>query len=309
MPSPVIFLMGATATGKTALTVDIAERFPIEVISVDSAQIYRQMDIGTAKPEAEVRQRLPHHLIDIIDPAEAWSVWEFVRESRRLIAEIRGRDRIPVLAGGSMLYFHAFEQGLNSLPEADPELRLRIEREAVELGWEALHARLAEIDPQSAARIEPGDSQRIQRALEVHALTGQPLSGLQRESRQGWPEPIHKIVLATAERAELHRRIEQRFRQMLADGLVDEVTVLHRRGDLDPSMPSIRCVGYRQVWQFLDGETGYEDMVDRGLAATRQLAKRQITWLRRQPREAVVDCLNLRKDDIFRRVEASLEKA
>ena len=304
-----MLLMGATATGKTALTVDIAERFPIEVISVDSAQIYRQMDIGTAKPEAEIRQHLPHHLIDIIDPAEAWSVWEFVRESHRLIDQIRARDRIPVLAGGSMLYFHAFEQGLNALPEADPALRQRIERDAEALGWKALHDRLVEVDPQTAARIKPGDSQRIQRALEVHAITGQPLSSLQRESRQGWSGPIHKVILATADRAALHRRIEQRFHQMLADGLVDEVAALHRRGDLDPSMPSIRCVGYRQVWQFLDGELDRKDMIERGVAATRQLAKRQITWLRRQPEDAVVNCLNLRKDDIFRRVEASVGKA
>ncbi|MDJ0777922.1 MAG: tRNA (adenosine(37)-N6)-dimethylallyltransferase MiaA [Gammaproteobacteria bacterium] len=301
--------MGATATGKTALTVDIADRFPIEVISVDSAQIYRQMDIGTAKPEAEIRARLPHHLIDILDPAEAWSVWEFVHRSRRLIDDIRARGRMPVMAGGSMLYFHAFEQGLNALPEADVELRRRIEREAEELGWPALHARLGDIDAETAARIEPGDSQRIQRALEVYALTGQPLSRLQREARQAWAEPVHKIVLATDERAELHRRIERRFHQMLEDGLIEEVAALHRRGDLDPSMPSIRCVGYRQAWRFLDGEIDRAEMIERAIAATRQLAKRQITWLRRQPAAAAVDCLNLRKDDIFRRVEASLGKA
>jgi tRNA dimethylallyltransferase len=300
--------MGATATGKTALTVDIAERFPIEVISVDSAQIYRQMNIGTAKPEAGILARIPHHLIDILDPAEAWSVWEFVRQSRLLIEAIRDRGRIPLLAGGSMLYFHAFEQGLNPLPEADAGLRQQIELEAAELGWETMHARLAEIDPETAARIEPGDSQRIQRALEVHTLSGEPLSRLQNARREAWPEPIHRIVLATDDRAELHRRIELRFRKMIDEGFVDEVSVLYRRGDLDPSMPSIRCVGYRQVWQFLAGETTHAEMIERGIAATRQLAKRQITWLRRQPETAVVDCLNVCKDDIFRRVEASLGK-
>ena len=301
--------MGATATGKTALTVDIAERFPIEVISVDSAQIYRQMDIGTAKPGTEILSRIPHHLIDILDPAEAWSVWEFVRQSRSLVEAIRGRGRIPVLSGGSMLYFHAFEQGLNPLPEADARLRRQIEAEAAELGWETLHARLAEVDPRIAARIEPGDSQRIQRALEVHALAGEPLSCLQNAQREAWGEPIQRIVLATDDRAELHRRIELRFRQMIDEGLIDEVSALYRRGDLEASMPSIRCVGYRQVWQFLDGETGRAEMIERGIAATRQLAKRQITWLRRQPESAVVDCLKVCKDDIFQRVEASIAKA
>jgi tRNA dimethylallyltransferase len=305
MPEPaVICLMGATATGKTDLALDIARRFEVEIISVDSAQVYRGMDIGTAKPPAAVLREFPHHLVDILDPAESFSAWDFVSRCTRLIHEIARRGRIPLLAGGSMLYFHAFEAGLDRLPEADAELRGRLDREARAHGWEALHARLASVDPQSAARIKPTDTQRIQRALEVYELSGEPLSVLQQQESRGYPGKIEKIILGVGDRSALHRRIEARFHAMLRLGLVDEVARLRGRGDLDLSLPSMRCVGYRQIWRYLDGADTHERMVDSAVAATRQLAKRQLTWLRRQPADSAFDCLNYRKDDIFRLVES-----
>ena len=302
---PVLLLMGATATGKTRLALELAQHFDIEIISVDSAQIYRGMDIGTAKPDSNERAAVPHHLIDIIEPTEQYSAWDFVQQSLQLVEEISARGRIPLLAGGTMMYFHAFEQGLNRMPEADEDLRQRLDREGRDLGWAAMHARLAEIDSVSAARIKPGDSQRIQRALEVYELTGEPLSLLQQAESAGYPGSISRIILSAEDRAALHRRIEKRFLDMLEQGLVDEVGALKSTPGLGPDLPSMRCVGYRQVWQFLDGEYDYQDMVDRAVAATRQLAKRQITWLRKQPAEQAFDCLNYRKDDIFRLVESS----
>lgn len=301
----VLFLMGATATGKTELALEIASRFPSEIISVDSAQIYRGMDIGTAKPDAQSLASVPHHLIDIIDPASHYSAWNFVRQSRQLAGEIGARGKIPVFAGGTMLYFHAFEDGLNCLPEADDGLRQRLELEARELGWEALHTRLAQVDPDSAARIKPTDSQRIQRALEVCELAGESLSALQQRDATRHAGAIEKIILAADDRAALHRRIERRFLQMLEDGFIDEVAGLKSRPELGPELPSMRCVGYRQIWQFLDGEFDRETMIGKAVAATRQLAKRQITWLRRQGGERAFDCLNYRKDDIFRLVESA----
>ena len=300
-----ILLMGATATGKTELALAIAERFDSEIVSVDSALIYRGMNIGTAKPAPEVLASVPHHLVDIIDPAESWSVWDFVEQSRQLVAEINARGRIALLAGGTMMYFNAFEQGLNPLPAADPALRERLDRDARELGLAALHRRLAEVDPASAARIRESDPQRLQRALEVYEISGKPLSQLQQQQTSGFDGRLEKIILAASDRAELHRRIALRFDAMLAAGFIAEVEGLRHRGDLNPSMPSMRCVGYRQAWQYLDGDYDRAAMIDRAVAATRQLAKRQITWLRKQRAATVHDCLDYRKDDIFRQVEAA----
>jgi tRNA dimethylallyltransferase len=307
MPDPaVICLMGATATGKTDLALEIARRFEVEIVSVDSALVFRGMNIGTAKPSAEVLQEFPHHFVDILDPAEAWSAWSFVEQCTGLVHEIAQRGRLPLLTGGTMLYFHAFEQGLDRLPEADAGVRRKLDREARENGWPALHARLAEVDSPSAARIDPSDAQRIQRALEVYELSGEPLSALQQGRSRGYPGQIGKIILGVDDRAALHRRIEQRFHAMLKLGFVGEVEGLRARGDLDLSMPSMRAVGYRQIWQYLDGEIDRERMVESALAATRQLAKRQLTWLRRQPPDTAFDCLHYRKDDIFRVVESAI---
>jgi len=297
--------MGATATGKTELALAIGERFDVEIISVDSALIFRDMNIGTAKPGAELLASVPHHLVDIIDPADPWSVWDFVEQSRRLVAEISARGRIPLLVGGTMMYFNAFENGLNRLPAADPVLRQRLDREAREQGLVALHRRLASIDLQSAERIRASDSQRIQRALEVYEITGVPLSQLQQQETTGFAGAVEKIILAAGDRAALHQRIETRFHGMLEQGFVEEVEGLRQRGDLDLSLPSMRCVGYRQIWQHLDGEFDRRQMIDRAVAATRQLAKRQITWLRKQSDGVAHDCLNYRKDAIFREVQAA----
>ncbi|MCP4472012.1 MAG: tRNA (adenosine(37)-N6)-dimethylallyltransferase MiaA [Gammaproteobacteria bacterium] len=301
----VILLMGATATGKTELGLAISERFEVEIISVDSALIFRDMNIGTAKPDAEVLASVPHHLIDIVDPADSWSVWEFVRQSRQLAVEISGRGRIPLLAGGTMMYFHAFEHGLNRLPAADQALRRRLDGEIAKQGLAALHERLAGIDPVSAARIKPTDSQRIQRALEVCELSGQPLSVLQRQATVGYGGGLEKIILGASDRGLLHQRIEARFLEMLEQGFIEEVERLRCRADLNLSLPSMRCVGYRQLWQYLDGEFSRKQMIEKTLAATRQLAKRQITWLRKQSDGEPYDCLNYRKDAIFRQVEAA----
>ncbi len=309
MAPPVLLLMGATATGKTELALELGERFDFEIVSVDSALVYRGMDIGTAKPTPAQRATVPHHLIDLLEPTEAFSAWAFVAASRERIDAIAARGRGALLAGGTMLYFNAFEQGLSRLPAADRRLREHLEAEARERGWPALHARLGEIDPASAARIEPGDAQRIQRALEVHALTGLPLSSLHARRDAGYPGPIHRIILDAPDRAGLHARIERRFRAMLEQGLIEEVERLRARGDLDPELPSMRAVGYRQVWRYLDGETDREQMIAAAIAATRQLAKRQLTWLRKQPPGQAFDCLNYRKDDIFRRVERAFERA
>ncbi len=300
-----MLLMGATATGKTDLALAISERFEVEIISVDSALIYRQMDIGTAKPEPEIMQAVPHHLIDIIDPAEQYSVWDFVQQSRRLVDEIHRRGRIPLLVGGTMMYCNAFEHGLNRLPQASEVLRQRLDREARVIGWDAMHDRLKAFDSASASRIRPTDSQRIQRALEVYELSGEALSELQQKKATGYAGEIEKIILATDQRGLLHQRIENRFLNMLESGFIEEVGHLKARGDLDLSLPSMRCVGYRQIWQYLEGELTRRQMIDKALAATRQLAKRQITWLRKQPQEKAFDCLNYSKGAIFRLVEAA----
>ncbi|MFA5082341.1 MAG: tRNA (adenosine(37)-N6)-dimethylallyltransferase MiaA [Hydrogenophilaceae bacterium] len=277
---PAVFLMGPTASGKTDLAVALAARFPFEVISVDSALVYRDMDIGTAKPDAATLAACPHHLIDVVDPTENYSAGRFRDAVRPLMADIVARGRVPLLVGGTMLYFKALKDGLDELPAADPAIRAEIEARAVREGWPALHAELARLDPVSAARIKPGDSQRIERALEVHRLAGRPLSELHGGAGTDLPYRLIEIALLPPERAVLHARINARFRAMLEAGLVDEVRRLRERYPLGPEMPSMRCVGYRQAWQYLEGEIDAERLFETGAAATRQLAKRQLTWLR-----------------------------
>lgn len=276
-----ILLMGPTASGKTDLAVELVRRLPVEIISVDSALVYRGMDIGTAKPGPAVLAEAPHHLIDILDPAEAYSAARFREDALRHMAEITAAGRIPLLVGGTMLYFRALQQGMATLPEADPEVRARLEAEAAEHGWSALHERLAKVDPVSAQRIHPNDPQRLQRALEVFELSGVPLSQLwAMQQADALPYQLIKMAIAPDDRVELHERIALRFRLMLEQGLIEEVEALYQRGDLGPELPSIRCVGYRQVWQYLTGELSRDEMVEKGITATRQLAKRQFTWLR-----------------------------
>lgn len=278
---PAVLLMGATASGKSQLSMWLAERLPVEIISVDSAQVYRGMDIGTAKPTPEERARAPHHLLDILDPTEAYSAARFVDDAKALMREIRSRGRLPLLVGGTMLYFRALRFGLSDLPQADAALRHRLEEEAALQGWPALHERLAALDPETAARLHPNDQQRIQRALEIVALTGEPASELfSRGTLPGCAEPVLPIALQLGDRARLHLRIAERFDQMMASGLAEEVAALYRRGDLNREMPSIRCVGYRQLWDHYAGACSMSEAVDRAIAATRQFAKRQLTWLR-----------------------------
>lgn len=300
---PVIFLMGPTAAGKTALALELHERLPVDIVSVDAAQVYRGMDIGTAKPTAEELARAPHRLIDIRDPSEGYSAAQFCADAAREIEAITQAGRIPLLVGGTLFYFHALEFGLSELPSADPEIRARLAAEAAESGAASLHRRLQEVDPRSAQRIHPNDAQRIQRALEVFELTGQPMSELtEATTRAAAPFRPLKIALWPQDRARLHVRIEQRFHAMLDRGFVDEVRKLYARGDLQISMPSVRTVGYRQAWEYLTGEINYSEMVRRAITATRQFAKRQITWLRHYPDLTNIDsgiakpvqaCLNI----------------
>ena len=287
-----ICLMGPTASGKTALTLDLAQTLPCTIISVDSAQVYRGMDIGTAKPDAETLARVPHHLIDMLEPEEAYSAARFRKDALALMSDIIDEGRIPLLTGGTMLYFKTLLYGIDDLPAANPAVRDAIERQAREQGWEAVHRRLAVVDPETAARLHPGDRQRVQRALEVYLVSGKPLSQWQRHGRAAAQKqpgasyagdlPCHIVTLALAphSREALHDRIAARFLEMLEGGLVEEVRALRRRGTLHPDLPAIRAVGYRQVWSYLDGELDYQQMVERGIIATRQLAKRQLTWLR-----------------------------
>ena len=317
-PLPPIALAGPTASGKTAAALAIARRWPTEIISVDSALVYRGMDIGTAKPSAAELAAAPHHLIDIRDPLNAYSAAEFVQDAQRLIQAIQARGRLPLLVGGTMLYFKALFDGLDDMPPADPAIRAVIAEEAAAQGWPALHAALALLDPVTAARLEPNDSQRISRALEVFRVSGQPLSffhqrkaagnagstisadeairtnGTGNAGNAGTAAPTHNamplISLEPADRAWLHARIAQRFDAMLAAGFIDEVKNLRQRGDLHPDLPSMRCVGYRQAWEALDAPSVKSELRDKGIFATRQLAKRQITWLRSMPQREVVDC-------------------
>ncbi|AIR04959.1 MULTISPECIES: tRNA (adenosine(37)-N6)-dimethylallyltransferase MiaA [Cedecea] len=275
-----IFLMGPTASGKTALAINLRKTLPVELISVDSALIYRGMDVGTAKPTEQEQALAPHRLLDLLDPAQAYSAADFRRDALAEMAEITAAGRIPLLVGGTMLYFKALLEGLSPLPSADPEVRAKIEQQAAEQGWDALHRQLEQIDPVAAARIHPNDPQRLSRALEVFFISGKTLTELTQTSGEALPYQVHQFAIAPASRELLHQRIEQRFHQMLASGFEAEVRALFARGDLHTEMPSIRCVGYRQMWSYLAGETSYDEMVYRGICATRQLAKRQMTWLR-----------------------------
>jgi tRNA dimethylallyltransferase len=289
-PQSTLLLMGPTASGKSALALQLAAQLPCELISVDSAQVYRGMDIGSAKPDAATRAQVVHHLIDVLDPAEAYSAARFRADALRLIGEIRQRGNLPLLVGGTMLYFRALAQGFSELPAADAAIRAGLEREAAEHGWAALHARLARTDPVTAARLHPNDRQRIQRALEIIALTGvAPAEFYARTSAAVLPGRLVKVALVPPERSELHRRIALRFHQMMEAGFLDEVARLRARADLHLDLPSMRAVGYRQLWRHLDGDYGHDEAVERGIAATRQFAKRQLTWLRSEPELSVFD--------------------
>ena len=292
-PAPAIFLMGPTASGKTGAAVALAAALPVEIISVDSALVYRDMDIGTAKPDAATLQQAPHHLINLIPPTQAYSAANFRQDALGLMADISAQGRIPLLVGGTMLYFKALEQGMSGLPEADAQVRMSLDAEAAAIGWPAMHAKLAGIDALTAARLAPNDSQRIQRALEVHAISGRCLSDLIAEqSSQVLPYQVLKIALLPSDRQLLHERIAMRFEQMLAAGLVDEVrALLIKYPVLTAESTAMRCVGYRQVLHYLAGEIGLEELRDRGVFATRQLAKRQLTWLRSMPQVRALDCL------------------
>jgi tRNA dimethylallyltransferase len=291
-PLPAIFLMGPTASGKTGLALELARRYDVEIVSVDSALVYRDMDIGTAKPNAAELAQAPHHLIDILDPTESYSAAEFHADALRLIADIHARGKLAVLAGGTMLYYKALEEGLSDLPQADPATRAALDAEAAELGWPALHARLAEVDPLTAARLAPNDSQRIQRALEVYRLSGEPMSTLLAREHDSKPAlNLLKLALLPDDRAWLHERIALRFRLMLEAGFVDEVRALRAKyPTLSLELPSMRCVGYRQAWQYLDGELDEATFFDKGVAATRQLAKRQLTWMRSMAELLAINC-------------------
>jgi len=311
-PPRYLGLVGPTASGKTAAALAIAQRWPVEVISIDSALVYRSMDIGTAKPTEDELAAVPHHLINIRDPLHAYSAAEFALDARRLMADISARGKLPLLVGGTMLYLKALVEGLDDMPHADPAIRAEIQLQAERVGWPALHAELAQVDPVTAARLNPADSQRISRALEVYRATGQPLSSFHKPKNiatqatstgaTGQKDLKNSnsllISLEPLDRAWLHQRIAQRFDAMLAQGFLDEVKALRARGDLHPDLPSMRCVGYRQAWEYLDAQKTpgpaaawpLSELRDKGIAATRQLAKRQITWLRSTPERQVVAC-------------------
>ena len=289
-----VAIMGPTASGKTAAALQIAQALPCEIISVDSALVYRGMDIGSAKPSLAEQAAVPHHLIDILDPADSYSVMQFRQDALRLVEEIGARGKLPLLVGGTMLYFKALRDGLDDLPQADPALRAQLDAEIAEQGAPALHARLATLDPITAARLKPNDTQRIQRAMEIIALTGQPMSALlARAEKVDLPFTLLPFALEPSDRSVLHQRIALRFDQMLAaqPGLLDEVRGLRARGDLHAQLPSMRCVGYRQAWEYLEGTIDAASMREKGIAATRQLAKRQLTWLRSMQDRISIDCL------------------
>ena len=286
-------LAGPTASGKTAAAMALAQHYPVEIISVDSALVYRGMDVGTAKPDAAQRAAVPHHLIDIRDPLQAYSAAEFVRDAQRLVSAINQRGNTALLVGGTMMYFKALLHGLHDMPGADATVRAALEREAAVIGWPAMHARLATVDPQTAARLPPHDSQRIQRALEVFQVSGRTLSSFHAATKAAGTQPYADMPLLSLEpldRSTLHERIAQRFDAMLANGLVGEVAALRARGDLHADLPAMRCVGYRQAWEALDGRWPMAELRDKGIYATRQLAKRQITWLRGMPQRQLVAC-------------------
>lgn len=299
-----VLIMGPTASGKTDLAVELVRRLPFEIISVDSALVYRGLDIGTAKPDPRTLAAAPHRLIDILDPAESYSAGRFREDALTELADIVRAGRIPLLVGGTMLYYRALLQGLAELPQADPALRARLDAERAARGAAALHERLRQVDPRAAARIHPNDPQRVQRALEVFELTGQTLSErLARSGAAPFPYRVLKLVLAPSDRQVLYRRIERRFRGMLEQGFVAEVEYLRARGDLDLGKPAMRAVGYRQVWEYLDGLTDHATMVQRGVVATRRFAKRQLTWLRAESGAVWLDSL---ASDLLDRVVAEL---
>ena len=287
-----VFLLGPTASGKTAVALALSERLPVEIVSMDSAQVYRGMDVGTAKPDRAARARVPHHLVDIVEPTDAYSAGRFRDDAVRLIADIEARGKVAVVAGGTMLYFRALTRGLADLPPAQPAIRRELEARAAASGWPALHAQLAKVDATTAARLEPTDAQRIQRALEVHRFTGRPLSQLHAERAAAAPAlDALALALEPSERAVLHERIATRFRAMLDAGLVEELAGLRRRHALHAALPSMRAVGYRQAWDVLEGTAPAQSLEARGIAATRQLAKRQLTWLRAMNDVERFDCL------------------
>ena len=290
-----LFILGPTASGKTALTLALAQQQPIEIISVDSALVYRGMDIGTAKPSRAEQAICPHHLIDIIEPTEAYSAAQFAADAQRLIHEIHARGRLPVLVGGTMLYVKALLEPLTELPESDAQIRAQIDAQAADLGWPAMHAQLAQIDPITAARIEPNDAQRINRALEIFRISGKPMTQWLAEDTTTHELSFKPILTALIPepRAVLHERINQRFVTMLGEGFLDEMRTLRARGDLHLGLPSMRCVGYRQAWEHLDGAYGYDELIEKGQAATRQLAKRQMTWIRGMSQIQVFDSAKL----------------
>lgn len=290
---PAIFLMGPTASGKTGAAVDLYSKLPVELISVDSALVFRDMNIGTAKPDADTLAQAPHHLIDVIAPTSAYSAANFRNDALQLMADITARGKVPLLVGGTMLYFKALQDGLSGLPEADPEVRAALDAEAADIGWPAMHAKLAQIDPETAARLQPADAQRIERALEVYRITGKTMTALHKESAgEGLPYQLLKVALVPSDRKVLHERIALRFDQMLAAGFLDEVKALKvKYPTLTPESTSMRCVGYRQALEHLAGEYDAAELRDRGIFATRQLAKRQLTWLRGMSDVVEVDCL------------------
>ncbi len=275
--------MGPTASGKTDLAIELCQHFDTEVISVDSALVYKGMDIGTAKPTAAELAKAPHRLIDIIDPADSYSMADFRSDALAHIKELHAQGKVPLLVGGTMMYFKGLLEGLSPLPEADEAVRAELDKEAKEQGWPALHQQLLEIDPQAAAKINANDSQRINRALEVYRISGKTITELQQTKAQALDFPVYQFAIAPSDRKVLHQRIEKRFKIMLEQGFENEVLSLYKRDDLHPDLPSIRCVGYRQMWDYIAGEIDYDEMVFRGIAATRQLAKRQLTWLRGWP--------------------------
>ena len=289
---PAIFLMGPTASGKTCIAVELMERLPVEIISVDSALVYRDMNIGTAKPDATTQSRAPHHLIDLIDPTEAYSAAAFCRDAQLLMAEITRRGKIPLLAGGTMLYFNALRNGLSELPAACPAMRAELDTEIEKYGIQRLHQQLALVDAITAARLKPGDTQRIQRALEIYRLTGQTMSELIAAQKSvALPYRVIPIAIVPSNRAALHARIALRFGQMLEAGLVEELRALRNKYPLSPLLPSMRCVGYRQAWLYSEGKISATQLQETGIIATRQLAKRQLTWLRSMPDNIELDCL------------------
>ena len=309
-----VAIMGPTASGKTAAALAIARELPVEIISVDSALVYRGMDIGTAKPSLEELASAPHHLIDIIDPLDAYSVAQFRNDAIRLVAEVQARGRLPLLVGGTMMYFKGLNDGLDDLPTADAAVRARIDAEAARIGWPGMHAKLRAVDPVTADRLAPNDAQRINRALEIFELSGKPMSALlARRDKPELPFDLVPFALEPSDRAVLHERIALRFDQMLGKrddtGIVAEVAGLRARGDLNPNLPSMRCVGYRQAWEYLDGAIDRAQLRETGIIATRQLAKRQLTWLRAMPDRIVIDCLGADPtQELLTRLDTAIRK-